>query len=70
MKKSLMLVVIAVLAIGSFVYLGQFASMCRCKHNESSLDFGQRCFHCKGSGFDKNGYACFACKGTGRDNSY
>lgn len=71
MKKSLVLVALAVLAIGVYAYFtnGNASGSCCHSHTGKSIDNGYKCTVCKGTGWQGE-FTCYLCKGSGRDNKY
>jgi len=71
MKKSLVMVALAVLSIGACAYWANanVTGGCCHKHEGKTIDSGFKCTFCKGTGWQGD-FTCFACKGSGRDNKY
>ncbi len=71
MKKSIVLVILAVLSIGVGAYFANVnvSGNCCHKHGDKIPDFGTKCIFCKGTGWNGD-FNCSACNGTGRNSTY
>ena len=71
MKKSLVLVILAVLSIGVGAYFANAnvtGGSCH-KQWDKTPDCGTKCTFCKGTGWNGD-FNCSFCNGTGRNSTY